>query len=292
MADEEKKGLDNDEALEVVVEEASVETKQEEAPQKEAEASDKRDDLEQHSESVKRRIDKLTYRLREAERREQAALDFAKSLKQEVDTYKVRTDTLDKTLVSELDNRLKVQEQLAKDKLKAAIDMNDVDGQIEAQRMLAKLVVDSERLQAHQMSQRQRQAAPPPQQVQQPVYTPPPPEPDQKAQSWAQRNQWFGSDEVMTLTAFSLHKKLVENEGFDPTSDDYYSELDRRIRSEFPHKFQKPKPQTASAVASARPSSAPTGKKQVKLTPSQVSIANRLGVSLESYARQIQKLQG
>jgi hypothetical protein len=290
MADD-KKDPDNNEALEVIVEDASTETKQEAAPQKVADAPEKKDDLEQHSESVKRRIDKLTFRLREAERREQAALDFAKSLKNEVDTYKVRTDTLDKSLVSEVDNRLKVQEQLAKDKLKAAIDMNDVDAQIEAQRMLAKLVVDSERLQAHQMSQRQRQAAPPPQQVQ-PAYTPPPPEPDQKAQSWAQRNQWFGNDEVMTLTAFSLHKKLVENEGFDPTSDDYYNELDRRIRSEFPHKFQQARNQTASTVASARPSSAPTGKKQVKLTPSQVSIANRLGVSLESYARQIQKLQG
>ena len=288
---DEKKDSDNNEALEVIVEDASPETKQEAAPQKGAEASEKKDDLEQHSESVKRRIDKLTFRLREAERREQAALDFAKSLKGEVDTYRVRTENLDKSLVSEVDNRLKVQEQLAKDKLRSAIDMNDVDGQIEAQRMLAKLVVDNERLQAHQISQRQRQAAPP-QQAQQLVYAPPPPEPDQKAQSWAQKNQWFGNDEIMTLTAFSLHKKLVEGEGFDPTSDDYYNELDRRIRSEFPHKFQQSRNQTTSQVASARPSSAATGKKQVKLTPSQVSIANRLGVSLESYARQIQKLQG
>jgi hypothetical protein len=285
---DEKKDPDNNEALEVIVEDASTETKQDPAPQR---GADKKDDLEQHSESVKRRIDKLTFRLREAERREQAALDFAKSLKGEVDTYRVRTENLDKSLVSEVDNRLKVQEQLAKDKLRSAIDMNDVDGQIEAQRMLAKLVVDNERLQAHQISQRQRQAAPP-QQAQQPMYAPPPPEPDQKAQSWAQKNQWFGNDEVMTLTAFSLHKKLVEGEGFDPTSDDYYNELDRRIRSEFPHKFQQARNQTTSQVASARSSSAATGKKQVKLTPSQVSIANRLGVSLESYARQIQKLQG
>lgn len=283
----EEKDVPQEEAFEVVVEDAP---KEEPKAQEAASPADKKDDLEQHSESVKRRIDKLTYRLREAERREQAALEFAKSLKNEVDTYKVRTETLDKSLVSEVDNRLKVQEQLAKDKLRAAIDMNDVDGQIEAQRMLAKLVVDNERLQAHQNTQRQRQSAPPPQP--QPTYTPPPPEPDAKAQSWAQRNQWFGSDEVMTLAAFSVHKKLVENEGFDPSSDDYYNELDRRIRSEFPHKFQPARNSTAPSVASARPSASPTGKKQIRLTPSQVSIANRLGVSLESYARQLQKSQG
>jgi len=283
----EEKDVPQEEAFEVVVEDAP---KEEPKAQEAAPPADKKDDLEQHSESVKRRIDKLTYRLREAERREQAALEFAKSLKNEVDTYKVRTETLDKSLVSEVDNRLKVQEQLAKDKLRAAIDMNDVDGQIEAQRMLAKLVVDNERLQAHQNTQRQRQSAPPPQP--QPTYTPPPPEPDAKAQSWAQRNQWFGSDEVMTLAAFSVHKKLVENEGFDPSSDDYYNELDRRIRSEFPHKFQPARNSTAPSVASARPSASPTGKKQIRLTPSQVSIANRLGVSLESYARQLQKSQG
>ena len=282
----EDKNPPQEEALEIVVEDAA---KEEPKAQDAAPAADKKDDLEQHSESVKRRIDKLTYRLREAERREQAALEFAKSLKSEVDTYKVRTETLDKSLTNELDNRLKVQEQLAKDKLRAAIDMSDVDGQIEAQRMLAKLVVDNERLQAHQINQRQRQAAPPPPQ---PTYTPPPPEPDAKAQSWAQRNQWYGSDEVMTLAAFSVHKKLVEGEGFDPTSDDYYSELDRRIRSEFPHKFQPSRNSTSPSVASARPSASPTGKKQVRLTPSQVSIANRLGVSLESYARQLQKSQG
>lgn len=285
----EEKDAPQEETIEVVVEDAVKEEPK--AQEQEQQPSEKKDELEQHSESVKRRIDKLTYRLREAERREQAALEFAKSLKNEVDTYKVRTETLDKSLVNELDNRLKVQEQLAKDKLKAAIDMNDVDGQIEAQRMLAKLVVDSERLQAHQVTQRQRQAAPPPPPPQ-PTYNPPPPEPDRKAQSWAQRNQWFGSDEVMTLAAFSVHKKLVESEGFDPTSDDYYSELDRRMRSEFPHKFQPARNTTAPAVASARPSSNANGKKQIRLTPSQVSIANRLGVSLESYARQLQKSQG
>lgn len=300
MAEQQEK-----EELEVVIEEASPEAEVKEQPtveakpaeteegSKEPKAEGEKDELEQQSESVRKRIDKLTYRLREAERREQAALEFAKSLKQEVETYKTRADSLDKNLVQEFDSRLKVQEALAKDKLKAAIDMNDVDAQIEAQRMLANLAVENERLRVQKIRREQQEAAPPPRQ--EPVYTPPQQEtrPDPKAQAWADRNEWFGADEVMTLAAFNFHKKLVEVEGYDPTSDDYYGELDRRIRSEFPHKFQANKaPVMSQTVASARPSTRSESKKQVRLTPSQVAIANRLGVSLESYARQIQKLQG
>lgn len=295
------KEQDKEDALEVVIEEATPETESKEEPRVETKAEEKaeetkseaeKDELEQQSESVRKRIDKLTYRLREAERREQAAIEFARSLKSDVDTYKAKAETLDKNLVQEFDSRVKVQEALAKDKLKSAIDMNDVDGQIEAQRMLANLAIENERLRVQKLRQEQEAAAPPRQEQ---AYSPPPQQevrPDPKAQSWADRNQWFGSDEVMTLAAFNFHKKLVEVEGFDPTSDDYYGELDRRIRAEFPHKFQQPKPQTQTTVASARPSSRTEGKKQVRLTPSQVAIANRLGVSLESYARQIQKLQG
>lgn len=292
---------EKDDAVEVVVEESSPEPAEKPAVETQAKSESDppkddapKDDLEQQSESVRKRIDKLTFKLREAERREQAALEYAKSLKQEADTYRVKADTLDKTLVQEFDNRLKVQETLAKDKLKAAIDLNDVDGQIEAQRMLANLAVENERLRGQKFRQQQEAAAPPPPP---PAYVPPAPQPrpDPKAQAWADRNQWFGTDEVMTLAAFNFHKKLVEVEGFDPTSDDYYGELDRRIRSEFPHKFQPARPAAAPAaapVASARPATRTEGKKQIRLTPSQVAIANRLGVSLESYARQIQKLQG
>ena len=286
---------DREDQIEVVVEEAepdapaAAETEKPAAEAQGAKSDPEKDDLEQHSESVRRRIDKLTYRLREAERREQAALEYAKSVKNEADRYRVQADSLDKAVVQEFDNRLKIHETLARDKLKSAIDMNDVDGQIEAQRMLAQLAVENEKLRVQRIRQQQVAAQPP----QQTAYVPPAPEPqpDPKAQSWAQRNQWFGNDEVMTLAAFSIHKKLIETEGFDPNGDDYYGELDRRIRSEFPHKFQTPKPQS-TPVASARPSSRTGGKKQIQLTPSQVSIANRLGVSLESYARQIQKLQG
>jgi hypothetical protein len=184
-----------------------------------------------------------------------------------------------------------MQETLAKDRLKTAIDMNDVDSQIEAQRMLAGLAVENERLRVQRMRQEQEAAAPV---RQEPVYNPPQPEarPDPRAQAWADKNQWFGADEVMTLAAFNFHKKLVEVEGYDPSSDDYYGELDRRIRTEFPHKFQQARSSVSAPVAAARSAPRSDGKKQVRLTPSQVAIANRLGVSLESYARQIQKLQG
>ena len=249
-----------------------------------------KDDLEDQSESVRKRIDKLTYRLREAERREQAALDYARGLKGEMDTHRNRADVLDKTLVQEFDTRLKVQETLAKDKLKQSIDMNDVDGQIEAQRMLANLAVENERLRNQKIRREQVEAQP---RHQEPQYVPPQPEvqPDPRAEAWAEKNKWFGSDEIMTQAAFHFHKKLVEVEGFDPTSNEYYAEIDRRIRTEFPHKFQGSKSAT-SPVASARGIARTDGKRQVKLTPTQVSIAKRLGVSLEEYARHAQKLNG
>lgn len=266
----------------------------EEKEQPVAEASKKEEaaakgDMEEQSESVKRRIDKLTYRLREAERREQAALDYARGIKGELDTHKGRADVLDKTLVQEFDNRLKLQESLAKDKLKNSIDMNDVDGQIEAQRMLANLAVENERLRVQKVRRQQEDERP-----KEPVreYIPPSPEPrpDPRAQDWADKNPWFGTDEAMTTVAFHLHKKLVETEGYDPTSNEYYGEIDRRIRTEFPHKFQGSR--SPSPVASARVGARSDNRKQVKLTPTQVSIAKRLGVSLEEYARHAQKING
>lgn len=249
-----------------------------------------KDDLEEQSESVRKRIDKLTYRLREAERREQAALDYARGLKGEMDNHKNRAEVLDKTLVQEFDTRLKVQEALAKDKLKQSIDMNDVDGQIEAQRMLANLAVETERLRTQKLRREQVEAQP---RQAEPQYVPPAPEvqPDPKAEAWAEKNKWFGTDEIMTQAAFHFHKKLVEVEGYDPTSNEYYAEIDRRIRTEFPHKFQGSRT-TPSPVASARAAPRTDGKRRVKLTPTQVSIAKRLGVSLEEYARHAQKLNG
>jgi len=249
-----------------------------------------KDDLEVQSENVKKRIDKLTYRLREAERREQAAIDYARGIKGEMDGHRNRADILDKTLVQEFDNRLRAQEIIAKEKLKQSIDMNDVEGQIDAQSMMSNLAVENERLRVQKVRRQAEDSRPP---IQDFPYAPPPREvrPDPKAEDWAERNPWFGSDEIMTQAAFHLHKKLVEVDGYDPTSDEYYGELDRRVRTEFPHKFQQSK-QSSSPVASARSAPRTDGKKQVRLTPTQVSIAKRLGVSLEEYARHAQKLNG
>jgi hypothetical protein len=254
------------------------------------------DELENYSESVKKRIAKLTGRLREAERREQAAIEYAKSLKVQAEQTTQRATALESDHLKEYGERLKAQELVLNESLRSAIDRGDVNRQIEAQKALATLAVEQQRYDylSRQQSMRQTAAEQPVQQpqYQQPVVQPAP-QPDPKAEAWAQRNEWFGKDEAMTVTAFSIHKKLVEAEGFDPTSDTYYSELDKRIRKEFPHKFQQeraqPRPNTvAPAVRTVQQSGKSTT--QVKLTPSQVAIAKKLGVSLEQYARQVAKL--
>jgi len=254
---------------------------------KKVEVSSGDTDLQDHSESVRKRIDKLTYRVREAERREQAALEFAKGLKGQLDTYQERAHVLDRTLVNEFDTRLKAEEKMVKDELRRAIDEGNVDAQITAQTALAKLAVENDKLKQSKNRRdnedRQRaaiQAAPPPRVEQQA------PRPDPKAQSWAERNEWFGNDKAMTATAYAIHADLVEVEGFDPTSDDYYQELDNRIRNEFPHKFKasqgntRPQPAVASARTTVKSSS-----NKMKLTESQIRVAKSLGVSLEEYAR-------
>tara|TARA_R110000868_G_scaffold58911_3_gene181207 strand:+ start:1118 stop:1996 length:879 start_codon:yes stop_codon:yes gene_type:complete len=290
-----------DEKEDFIEVEVEVEASDKDEPSPKAEKSEskaaaepqEKDDVENQSETVRRRIDKLTYRLREAERREQAALEYAKGLKTEVETVRHKSDILDQTLVSEFDHRLKVQNSYAKDKLKQAIDMNDVDGQIEAQRMMASLAVEDERLRVQKVRREQEQRNPP---RRAPEYVPPQPQvqADPKAQAWADKNEWFGADEVMTLAAFNFHKKLVEVDGYDPTGDDYYRELDRRMRTEFPHKMKpaQAKRPAQSPVGSARGTSTSPNRRQISLSPSQVAIAKRLGVSLEEYARQTQKLSG
>jgi hypothetical protein len=247
-------------------------------------------DLEEQSEKVKKRIDKLTYKIREAERREQAALDFARGLKGELDSYKEKASVLDRTLVQEFDTRIKSQEKLAKDKLKHAIDMGDSDAQIEAQSLLANIAVENERLRVSRLRREQEEAYER-QRAEVPQYQAPQQElrPDPKAQNWAEKNEWFGTDRAMTATAYAVHEDLVSREGFDPTSDEYYEELDHRMRQDFPHKFKKeaaerPQSPVASARATAKPS-----QRKISLTPSQVRIAKALNVSLEEYAKHARK---
>jgi len=275
--------VDDDGSIEVTIEETEV--PEAKAPEKVEAQGDQ--DLQDHSESVRKRIDKLTYRLREAERRELAALEFAKGLKGQLDTYQERANVLDRTLVNEFDHRLKTQDKMIREELRRAIDEGNVDAQIAAQTALANLAVENDKLRQSKLRReqedRQRAAVqtPPSPRLEQPT-----PRPDPKAQSWAERNEWFGNDKAMTATAYAIHADLVEVEGFDPTSDDYYQELDTRIRNEFPHKFKasqgntRPQPAVASARTTVKSSS-----NKMKLTESQIRVAKSLGVSLEEYAR-------
>lgn len=302
-----EKSDDNTEQIEVVVEEAGSSAPASDgtakadsgagstAPAESAAARSDDDELENYSDSVKKRIAKLTGRLRESERREQAALEYAKSLKTQAEQTQQRAVSLEHNHLYEYGERLKAQELLLKDSMKSAIDRGDVDRQIEAQKALAALAVEQQRYgyMAQQQQARQnaaaqaaRQPEPQPQIVPQSQVQA---QPDPKAEAWAQRNDWFGKDEAMTVTAFAIHKRLVESEGVDPTSDSYYKELDKRMRQEFPHKFQQARPTTVAPAVRGAPNTAKSPT-QVKLTPSQVAIAKKLGVSLEQYARQVAKL--
>jgi len=252
------------------------------------EASD--EDLEGYSDKVKKRIEKLTYKMREAERREKAATEYARSVQVQNEELQKRSSQIDESYISEYDQRVTSQEDVLKKKLSEAINVGDVDAQIDAQKAIAKLAIETERLNVAKQQLEQRKAAP----QEQPQAAPQQQnnQPDPKARSWAERNTWFGQDEPMTLTAFSIHKRLIEEEYFDPTSDEYYDELDKRMRDEFPHKFQQAsRSNTRAPVAGASRSSGKTANKKIKLTPSQVAIADKLGVSYEQYAKQLARLQ-
>lgn len=272
--------------------------KEEESGSKEAEASDvddndddrkslianEDDDLTQYSESVRRRIGRITAKNRELERRELEALEYAKAVKSELDILKTRERQLSKNLETEAEVRLRAQEQLLKDQIKLAVDSGDVDKQIEAQSTLAQLAVERERLRNYKVYREQQEVAVP----QRPVAPPAPaPQPDKKAQDWANRNQWFGNDRAMTFTAYEVHNDLM-NEGFDGSSNEYYKELDARMRREFPNKFKEiVQKKPASTVASGRPAQVKKASADSDLTESQKSIARRLGVSYDDYKRQL-----
>ena len=283
-----------EEKIEVQQEEEKpvVESKKEEKPveQKTEVKKEQESELEKYSESVKKRIAKLTFEKREAERQKEEAIRFAQAVKQEAEN---KYSKLDKTYVSEFEKRVKTNLEAVRTALKNAIESGNVDAQIVAQEQLASLNIDAARLGALKAREQnavksdvKRDINITPQQAETPSVDP-------KAEDWASRNSWFGSDSAMTYTAFDLHKKLVNEEGFDPKSDDYYAEIDKRIRLEFPHKFAKvednsiERAKPAQTVASAKRPSQTGRKKTVKLTPSQVAIAKRLGVPLEEYAKQV-----
>ncbi len=251
-------------------------------------------ELEEYSEGVKKRIAKLTKKMREAERQREAAIDYARKIQVEKDSLAGRLTKLDTGYVSEMERRIKSSMESAAAKLAQARNDGDLKSEIAAQTEIAKLGYEEARLLDIKSRQSETKEVEPKIQLdqKQAVQQEQPITPDPKAQSWAQKNTWFGQDEAMTYTAFGLHNKLVNDEGYDAQSDEYYAEIDKRIRLEFPHKFATTAPQTTTAkpiqnVASATRSGKNSNRKIVRLTPSQVAIAKKLGVPLEEYAKQL-----
>ena len=278
-----------EEKIEVVEEKQEAGDKEQET-KKEETTEEKKPELEEYSEGVQKRIAKLTKKWREAERQREAALEYAKTVQHEHTQLKTKFSKMEPNYVQALENRVTSGLEAAKAKLATAREAGDINAEVEAQKEIARLGIDEARVNA--MKERQSQDK------ETIVRTPTPeqamgqqaPRPDAKAEAWAEKNPWFGQDNAMTYTAFDLHKKLTEQEGFDPNSDEYYAEVDKRMRLDFPHKFgtnektvtTKPAQTVASATRSAR-----TGRKTMRLTSSQVAIAKKLGVPLEEYAKQL-----
>jgi hypothetical protein len=286
---------EKEEDFEIVeTDEDQVEETEQESQDESPEAEAKEDELEQYSESVQRRISKLTNRFREEERQRQAAIEYAEAVKKQNEELRSRLDKLDQSYVGEFGSRVEADAAAAKESYRKAYEDGDADGMFEAQQRISRIALEQARYEEAKRRNEERQQQPVaedpvPQRSQQPA----PQQPDPKAEAWAGKNEWFGTDQAMTYAAFGVHRQLIEDEGFDPTSDEYYSELDKRIRTEFPHKFAETKrdsgPRVASAGSTASKSSSPKGRRTVKLTPSQIAIAKRLNVPLEEYAKYVKE---
>ena len=282
------------EVVEVGEEQAEAPVEQAEAEQEAPQAEAQEDELEQYSDSVQRRISKLTNRFREEERQRQAAIEYAEAVKKQNEELRSRLDKLDQSYVGEFGNRVEADAAAAKESYRKAYEDGDADAMFEAQERISKIALEKARYEEAKRRNDERQEQP---QREQPVAQQPAQQqaaqPDPKAEAWASKNEWFGNDQTMTYAAFGIHRQLIEDEGFDPTSDEYYSELDKRVRTEFPHKFAEAKrdagPRVASAGSTASKSSSPKGRRTVKLTPSQIAIAKRLNVPLEEYAKYVKE---
>jgi|TARA_E500000305_G_C3988969_1_gene220941 hypothetical protein len=287
----EEQKQDEVDVQEVQEQESSV---REVKPQQEEQQSNE-EDLSDYSDGVKKRIDKLTAKMREAERRERAAIEYADGIKRQYTDLDKKYKDLDTGYLNEFKNRVEISKAALQDRYQKAVADNDVKAQVEAQEELTKLTIDSERLRASEAknSAKAEEGTE--------VKTPDAPKapaapPDPRAEKWATDNSWFGNDEAMTYTAISIHKKLVGQEGFDPKSEEYYSEIDKRMKNEFPHKFEaeanniSADDRPVQAVASANRSSSKNARsKTVRLTPSQVAIAKKLGVPLTEYAKYVKQ---
>jgi hypothetical protein len=249
----------------------------------------KKDELEDYSESVQRRIAKLTKKMREAERQREEALNYAQSVKAEKEALTKKFSTLENVSLKDREAKIASALEAAKSKLLVAREANDVSAEIEVQKEIARLGYEDGRLQELK-SASENLAKEEPKRIADVRVPERQTTADPKAEAWASKNRWFGSDKAMTYTAFDIHKTLIDEEGYDAQSEEYYAEIDKRIRLEFPHKFvnnattESTKP--VQTVASAKRSTKP-GRKTVRLTPSQVAIAKKLGVPLEEYAKQL-----
>ena len=276
--------------------EVSSEEKSEDSSKEETSEEDSKDDgLDKYSKNVQRRIKKLLDRVEKTEKREQEALRFAERAKKKYEEYENKIKSLDENYITEYENRVKAQIEQTKKAYQKAIEDNDINGQVDAQRALTRLAIEEERAlaskQQREVLQKQQEGlmAEKPKEEQAA-----PRQPDPRAEEWAEENSWFGKDEAMTFTALAHHKKLLK-EGYDPKSDEYYNEINSYMREQFPHKFEETKTEKTEEVkekapvmvASASRSQKTSGSKKVKLTPSQVAIAKKLGLTLEQYAKYV-----
>ena len=254
-------------------------------------------ELEDYSKGVQSRIAKLTRKMREAERREQAAIEYAKGVEESRKKLEARFEKTDSDYIKKFESTISSGLEAAQKELAAAIEAGDAKSQVEANKRIAELAFENAKLNDAKSGREEAKV-----QTEKPVQNlsqggdvnipqrDDPINPDPRAEAWASKNPWFGTDRAMTYTAFEIHKDLTEKEGFDPASDEYYAEVDKRIRVDFPHKFGTTETKQTAApvqtVASANRSVKP-GRKTVKLTSSQVAIAKKLGVPLEEYAKQL-----
>ena len=293
--------------VDVILEESKEETVVDTAPKEETtkqetetenkETENKEDSkLEEYSKGVQSRIAKLTRKMREAERREAAAVEYANALEKKRKLDQERFNKVDSEFSEKLKANVESAMESAQNELKMAIESQDANAQVMANKKIAALALENANLQM----KRKPIVEETPVQLSDggmlPKQTPRSlPEADPQAEDWAARNRWFGTDRAMTFTAFEIHKDLVDKEGIDPKSDEYYAEIDKRIRVDFPHKFgnteEKATTKPVQSVASAN-RSVKTGRKQVRLTSSQVAIAKKLGVPLEEYAKQLKLTEG
>ena len=279
------------------VQDSEQKTEKETSQQVKEEPTEQKKEMEEYSEGVQKRIAKLTKKMREAERQKEEAVSYARRVMRERDELGKQATDLDQGYTSEMEGRIKSSLAAAQAKLSVSRDTDDKKSEVEALTAISQLGYEQAKLAEMKSRQQMEETARENARKQGPAAQYPTqrtPPPDPKAEDWAENNQWFGKDNAMTYTAFDLHRKLTEEEGYDPKSDSYYEEIDKRIKLEFPHKFGKVEQQTSKPtqnVASATRSTK-TGRKTVKLTSSQVAIAKKLRVPLEEYARQLRLTEG